>query len=76
MPYLRALGIIVAAGLLALVIMGRRRGTLRPTDTVIMAVVALAIGLVSAAPSVVDPILRRLGLPPGNARRVIGVLLL
>ncbi len=76
MPYLRALGIIVAAGLLALVIIGRRRGTLRPTDTVIMAVVALAIGLVSAVPSVVDPILRRLGLPPGNARRVIGVLLL
>lgn len=75
-PYLRALGLLVAAGLLTLVILGRRRRTLRLSDTVIMAVVALAIGIVAAAPSIVDPLLTRLGLPPGNARRVVGVLLL
>jgi hypothetical protein len=76
MNVLRLVGFLVAALILLLVIRRRRRGTLRLADTIIMTVLALALGTVSVAPSVVDPVLRVLGFPPGNARRVIGLLVL
>ncbi len=76
MNVLRIIGLLVAVALLLLVVRRFRRRGLRLTDTVIMAVLALALGTVSIVPSVVDPILRVLGFPPGNARRVIGLLVL
>jgi hypothetical protein len=76
MNVLRIIGFLVAVALLLLVVRRFRRRGLRLTDTVIMAVLALALGTVSIAPSVVDPVLRVLGFPPGNARRVIGLLVL
>jgi hypothetical protein len=76
MNVLRIVGFLVAALILLLVIRRRRRGTLRLADTIIMTVLALALGIVSVVPSVVDPVLRVLGFPPGNARRVIGLLVL
>jgi hypothetical protein len=76
MNVLRIIGFVVAVALLLLVIRRFRRRGLRLTDTIIMAVLALALGAVSIAPSVVDPVLRVLGFPPGNARRVIGLLVL
>jgi hypothetical protein len=76
MHYLRILGLIVAAGLLAIVLLRWRRGRLRVPDAVIMGTLAAALAVISIAPNVVDPFLRLLGFPPGNARRVIGVLLI
>jgi hypothetical protein len=76
MNVLRIIGFVVAAAMLLLVVRRFRRRGLRLTDTVIMTVLALALGTVSIAPSVVDPVLRVLGFPPGNARRVIGLLVL
>jgi hypothetical protein len=76
MNVLRVVGLLVAALILVLVVRRRRRRTLRLADTVIMTVLALALGTVSIVPSVVDPVLRVLGFPPGNARRVIGLLVL
>lgn len=76
MNALRIIGFVVAAAMLLLVVRRFRRRGLRLTDTVIMTVLALALGTVSIAPSVVDPVLRVLGFPPGNARRVIGLLVL
>jgi hypothetical protein len=76
MNVLRVVGFLVAALILLLVVRRRRRGTLRLADTIIMTVLALALGTVAVAPSVVDPVLRVLGFPPGNARRVIGLLVL
>jgi hypothetical protein len=74
--YLRILGLVVAVGLLVTAIARRRRRTLRLTDALIVAALALGLGVVSAVPAVVDPVLRVLGFPPGNARRVIGLLLI
>jgi hypothetical protein len=76
MNVLRVVGLLVAALILLLVIRRRRRGTLRLADTIIMTVLALGLATVSIVPSVVDPVLRVLGFPPGNARRVIGLLVL
>src|SRR3970040_1109091 len=76
MNVLRVVGLLVAALILVLVVRRRRRRTLRLADTVIMTVLALALGTVSILPSGVAPLLRVLGFPPGNARRVIGLLVL
>jgi hypothetical protein len=76
MNVLRVVGFLVAALILLLVVRRFRRRTLRLADTIIMTVLALALGTVAIAPSVVDPVLRVLGFPPGNARRVIGLLVL
>jgi GT2 family glycosyltransferase len=76
MNVLRIVGCVVAALLLYLAVRRFRRRGLRLTDTVIMTVLALSLGTVSIAPSLVDPVLRVLGFPPGNARRVIGLLVL
>ncbi|MGH2701864.1 MAG: glycosyltransferase family 2 protein [Actinomycetota bacterium] len=76
MIVLRILGFAVAAVLLILAARGFGRRTLRLPDALIMAGVAVALGFVSLTPSAVDPLLRELGFPPGDARRVIGVLVL
>jgi hypothetical protein len=74
--YLRIVGLIVAAALLASALFRWRRQRLRLTDALIVAILALALGVVSIVPSVFDPVLRVLGFPPGNARRAIGLLLI
>jgi hypothetical protein len=75
MIFLRILGFIVAAGLLTSVVRRRRRGGLSLPDTVIYAALALALATIAVVPAIVDPMLKLLGFPPGNERRVIGVLL-
>ncbi len=74
MIVLRVIGLLVAAVMLLLAVRRFGRRSLRLTDTIIMVVLALALGALSLDPSSVDPVLRVLGFPPGNARRVIGVL--
>ena len=76
MTVLRILGFVVAVGLLILAVRGFRRRSLRLPDALIMSGLALALGFISLAPASVDPLLRELGFPPGEARRVIGVLVL
>jgi len=53
-----------------------RRGRLSIGDTALSAGLALVLAAVAIAPAIVDPILERLGFPPGNARRILGVLML
>jgi hypothetical protein len=74
--YLRIIGLIVAVAMLAGAAVRWRRRRLRLTDAAIMAVLALGLGVISVVPAVVDPILRVLGFPPGDARRAIGLLLI
>jgi hypothetical protein len=76
MIYLRILGMIVAAALLASVLVRWRRRRLRLTDALIVGVLAFGLLVISVVPSIVDPVLRQLGFPPGNARRAIGLLLI
>jgi hypothetical protein len=76
MIVLRFLGFAVAAALIILAARGLSRRSLRLSDALIMAGIGAALGFVSVAPSAVDPVLRELGFPPGDARRVIGVLVL
>jgi hypothetical protein len=76
MPALRIVGFVAAALMLILAARGFRRRDLRLPDAVIIAVLAVALGVVSVAPGVVDPVLRSLGFPPGDARRVIGLLVI
>jgi hypothetical protein len=76
MIVLRFLGFAVAAALIILAARGWSRRSLRLSDALIMAGIGAALGFVSVAPSAVDPVLRELGFPPGDARRVIGVLVL
>ncbi|MFN2589170.1 MAG: DUF2304 family protein, partial [Actinomycetota bacterium] len=75
MIFLRILGFLVAVGLLGSVIRRRRRRALGVTDTAIYALLAGALAVIAVVPSIVDPTLELLGFPPGNQRRVIGVLL-
>jgi hypothetical protein len=76
MGLLRVVGFLSAALLLILALWRYRARSLRLPDALIMCVVALGLGVISVMPSVVDPLLRQLGFPPGNARRVLGVLVL
>lgn len=76
MPALRIVGFVAAAVMLILTARGFRRRDLRLPDAVIIALLAVSLGVVSVAPGVVDPVLRSLGFPPGGARRVIGLLVL
>jgi hypothetical protein len=76
MILLRILGFIVAVSLGMLAVRRFRRRALRLPDTLIMVVLAAGLAAVSLSPSVVDPVLRELGFPPGDARRMIGVLVL
>lgn len=74
MGFLRILGVLVAIGLLVAAVSRYRRRVLRITDAVITVLVATALLALAIAPAAVDPLLRELGFPPGDARRVIGVL--
>jgi hypothetical protein len=76
MILLRVFGFIVAVGLLVLIGRRFRRRSLRLSDAIIMGLLATGVAVVALAPSSVDPILRELGFPPGDARRVIGVLVI
>ena len=76
MGFLRIFGIIVALGLSIAAVRGFRKHTLRFPDTIIALVLSLGMLVVAAVPEIVDPLLRELGFPPGDARRVIGVLVL
>jgi hypothetical protein len=74
--YLRVLGLLVAIGLLASVLARRRRGRLSLGDTILSSALAGVLAAVAIAPSIVDPVLEVLGFPPGDARRILGVLML
>lgn len=74
MALLRILGLLVAVGLLIATVSGYRRRALRIPDAVITVALAAVLITLAAVPSSVDPLLRELGFPPGNARRVMGVL--
>jgi hypothetical protein len=74
MILLRVCGLVVAVALVIVSLRRFRRRALRLPDTLIMVALAVALGAISVEPSSVDPLLRALGFPPGNARRVIGVL--
>ncbi|MDQ4057803.1 MAG: glycosyltransferase family 2 protein [Actinomycetota bacterium] len=76
MDLLRLFGLLVAVTLLILAVRRYRRRALRLPDALIMAALSLGLAVVALAPSIVDPVLRELGFPPGDARRVIGVLVL
>ncbi|MGH2736297.1 MAG: glycosyltransferase family 2 protein [Actinomycetota bacterium] len=76
MILLRLLGLLVSISLLVAAGRGLRRGSLRIVDAFITGALAAALAAVSIAPAAVDPLLRELGFPPGDARRVIGVLVL
>lgn len=76
MILLRVFGLVVALVLLALIVRRFRRRSLRLADAIIMGSLAAALAVVALTPSSVDPILRELGFPPGDARRVIGVLVM
>jgi hypothetical protein len=73
---LRVLGLIVAVGVFLAVVRRIRRRSIRVGDAILGLLVALALGTVAIAPASVDPVLRELGFPPGDARRVIGVLVI
>lgn len=76
MIYLRILGFVVALVLLASVALRYRHRRLRVTDALIMGGLSVALGLISLAPAVVAPLLDVLGFPAGDARRVIGLLVI
>jgi hypothetical protein len=73
---LRILGIVAAVILLGLVVSRFRRRSLTLGDALIMGSVALGLTVVAIVPSAIDPLLTELGFPPGDERRVIGVLVL
>ncbi|MFN2490536.1 MAG: glycosyltransferase family 2 protein [Actinomycetota bacterium] len=74
MILLRIVGLMVSAALLILSLARFRRRALRLPDLCIMVLLALGLGAISLVPKSVDPVLAELGFPPGDARRVIGVL--
>lgn len=76
MSLLRILGLAVALTLMIVAGARYRKKALRLPDTLITALLGTALAIVAVAPSTVDPLLRQLGFPPGNARRVLGVLVL
>src|SRR5688500_7606569 len=73
---LRILGLLVAAVVLGLVVSRVRRRSLTLGDALILGSVAVGLTVVAIVPSVVDPLLTELGFPPGDERRVVGVLVL
>jgi hypothetical protein len=73
---LRIVGLVVAVILLGLVVSRFRRRALTLGDALIMGSVGLGLTVVALIPSAVDPLLTELGFPPGNERRVVGVLVL
>jgi hypothetical protein len=73
---LRIVGLVAAITLMVLVVSRFRRRSLTLGDALIMGAVAIGLTTVSLAPSAIDPLLTELGFPPGDERRVIGVLVL
>lgn len=71
---LRLLGLIVAVALVILAVRGYSRRSLNLPDLLLTLLLAATVGALSASPSIVDPLLSRIGFPPGSHRRVIGVL--
>jgi hypothetical protein len=71
---LRLLGLIVSVALVILALRGYSRRSFNLPDLVLTLVLAVMVGMLSADPSIVDPLLSRIGFPPGSHRRVIGVL--
>lgn len=74
MDFLRVVGFLVALLMVVQALRRYRRRSLRLPDTLIMLVLAVGLATLSIVPSILDPILTQLGFPPGDARRVIGVL--
>ncbi|HEX9891791.1 MAG TPA: DUF2304 family protein [Actinomycetota bacterium] len=74
MDFLRVVGFLVALLMIVQALRRYRRRSLRLPDTLIMLVLALGLATLSVVPSILDPVLTALGFPPGDARRVIGVL--
>jgi hypothetical protein len=72
--YLRILGGVVAALMLAGVAVRWRRRRLRIGDTLIMGGLAVGLAVVAIDPDLVQPFLNVLGFKAGNFGRVIGVL--
>ncbi len=73
---LRILGALVAALLAAFAIARYRKGQLRRGELLAVAVVAGALTVAAGAPSLLDPVLVRLGFEPGEERRIIGLLVI
>jgi hypothetical protein len=76
MILLRVLGLLVSLALLIAAVGRFRRGSLKIADALITGILGVALAAIAIAPATVDPILREIGFPPGDARRVIGVLVL
>jgi hypothetical protein len=72
--YLRILGGVVAAMMMAGVILRWRRRRLRLGDTIIMGGLAAGLAIIAIDPDLVQPFLNVLGFKAGNFGRVIGVL--
>jgi hypothetical protein len=74
--YLRILGGVVAAGMLASAVVRRRKGRIPFADALIQSALGLALMALAVIPGVADPFLRVLGFKPGHdQRRIIGVLM-
>jgi hypothetical protein len=74
MAILRVVGLVLACALAVFAVARYRRGSLRLSNMVITLLVAAGLGILAVSPSSVDPLMERLGFPPGDARRVIGTL--
>jgi hypothetical protein len=66
--------LIVSVALVILAFRGYSRRSLNLPDLLLTLLLAAMVGVLSAVPSIVDPLLSHLGFPPGSHRRVIGVL--
>lgn len=73
---LRIFGLVVAVVLATYAIMRFRAGKLRRGETLIIALVTVALTIAAAAPGILTPILSALGFQPGNERRIIGLLVI
>ena len=73
---LRIFGAAVAALLAGYAIFRYRKGQLRRGELLLIAIVAGGLTVAAVVPSVLNPLLERLGFEPGNERRIIGLLVL
>jgi hypothetical protein len=73
---LRLFGGIVAVVLVAYAAARYRKGLLRRGEVLLVLVAAGGLGIAALTPRLYDPILAALGFEPGDARQVIGLLVL
>jgi hypothetical protein len=73
---LRIFGGAVAVVLIAFAIVRYRKGQLRRGELLAIFVAACGLSVAAVAPDALDPLLSLLGFQPGNARRIIGLLVL